>query len=522
MLRTVSLFLLIFVACVSCQTSPHGKVAQELRLNIGANPPTVDPGKARDLLSINLIHMLFEGLTRLDANEKPQLALATFLEISEDMKTYTFTLRKTRWSSGEHLTADDFVYAWRRVLNPAFPSDYANQLYVIKNGRAVKEGKVALEDLGVKAVDPLTLQVELETPTPYFLELLTFPVFFPISEELDRKNPHWAEKSDTFVNNGPFSLKHWRHEDEIILGKNQWYWDDKSVFLEKVSMCMVENDTELRMYEKGELDWAGSPFTSIPPEALQDLQRKGVVKTRSFSGSYFLRVNTTHDHLKRASFRKALSSATNRSAITDQVLQGGESPAIGLVPAKLGLHEVPRRLEEDIVKARSLFEASTDNQNVVLTLIYPKCDQNHLVVQVLQEQWRKSLGIQLKLEALDKKVFFSRLSKMDYELALCRWLADFNDPINFLDILKTKRVGTNNTGWENAAYTKLLERSFSCPERNDRFAVLAKAEKIMLDEMPIIPLYDANMLYLHREHVKDVSISSMGYMNLKRAFIAYD
>lgn len=512
-----SLFLAsLFSGCEPAPKEPAGKL---FRANIPGNPHTLDPAKASDTTAHNVIRLLFEGLMRIGPNDKPTFALASSVEISEDMKTYTFELKKSNWSNGDPVTAHDFVYGWRRILSPSFPSDSADALYVVKNALKIKQGKLPQQSLGVSAVDSHTLLVELERPVPNLFELLCYSPFLPINEKADRANPHWADKERTYVSNGPFCLVAWRPDDCIELRKNTAFWDADKVYLSHVFFSMVDADTEFRMYEKGELDWAGSPLSSIPADALSDLRKKGLVTSQPFTGSQFLRVNTRVEQLQDPTLRKAISFAINREEITNEALQGGQTPAFGLVPAKMGLQQAPYFEDGDLERAQALFQKVSHQVVAPISLIYCRSNRNHVVAQVLQEQLRKGLGLQLKLEALDSKVYYSKMAQGDYDMALCNWVADYNDPMNFLEILKSKETGSNRTGWENQRYAELLEESYTQTDPAARFATLAKAEQVMLDEMPIIPLYDLNMLYMHKPHVKNVYISSMGNMELRWASV---
>ena len=217
MRRTLIYTIILAAFGFGCQSpskkSQLDQPSQVIRISIGDEPQTLDPRSYLNCATI--LRMLFEGLTRVNSQEKAELALADSVEISIDLKTYTFHLRSSVWSNGDPLTASDFIYAWKKTLSPNFPSDTAFQLYVIKNAKAAKEGKASLDAVGIKAVDEHTLMVELENPTPYFLELAAFPAFFPVNRTLDEKNPSWAQNASTFVGNGPFQLSEWEHTDRM-------------------------------------------------------------------------------------------------------------------------------------------------------------------------------------------------------------------------------------------------------------------------------------------------------------------
>src|SRR5690242_3813247 len=226
------IYLCIAVCIVGCQ-SPQKSIGQRstLRLNIENDPNTLDPRKARDLHSQALARLFFEGLTRVGKNGKAELALAESVSYSGDATQYTFHLKDAYWSNGDSVTAYDFIHAWKTLLDPAFPSDVAFQLYPIKNAKAAKEGRVASEAIGVRALDNKTLQIDLEYPVPYFLELVAIPAFFPINSHVDRIVPKWADQPSSYVCNGPFRLKEWKHNACITASKNDAYWDAPSVKL---------------------------------------------------------------------------------------------------------------------------------------------------------------------------------------------------------------------------------------------------------------------------------------------------
>ncbi len=517
---------LLLLMGVGCQSQPHKEKdssAKTVRINIKDEPQSLDPRKVRSLHAVTIVRMLFEGLTRVNLHDKPELALADSMHVSSDLKTYTFSLRESVWSNGDPVTASDFVETWKKTLSPEFPSDTAFNLYAIKNAQAIKEGKAECSTLGARAIDERTLQIELEYPVPYFLELLASPPFFAVNTKVDELNGSWAQNAETFVGNGPFILKEWKHQDGITVDKNARFWDASSVEIERLQMAMLQEGVELKMFEKNELDWAGSPLSTIPVDAIASLKGSDPFKTKEMLATYFVRVNTAKEPLSHPSLRKAFAYAVNRRAVVDHVTQGNQIPATGLVPPSLGLQQTPFFNDNAVEEAKQLFEESltamgvTRDQLPEISLMYRAGERNHLIAQTLQEQWFKAFGIWVKLESLEAKIFFSRLSKQDYFLCTADWVADFADPINFLEVFKYKSSGTNNTCWENAAYIDLLERSTVAADSNVRKQLLMQSEKILIDEMPIIPIFYFTMLYLNQPELKSVALSSMGMIDFRWA-----
>jgi oligopeptide transport system substrate-binding protein len=520
----VSLFCLL-CSCSSTDSSLGKGALSTLRINIGEDPSTLDPRKSRSLCDRTLMNMLYEGLTRTNREEKVEPALAQVIEVSSDLMTYTFYLRNAKWTNGLPIKASDFAYAWKKILDPKFPSDNASQLYPIKNAKLVKQGTLALSDLGLEIIDDQTLKVTLEQPTPYFLELTSFPAFFPVCEAVDRENPHWAEKESASVSCGPFRLEKWKHNDELQVVKNESYWDAGSVKLLKIVMYMVKEDTELKMFEKKELEWVGSPLSHIPVDALKNFGREQGLKSKAMLGTYFFRVNTEKAALNNGNIRKALAIAIDRQSIVDHILQGDQKPATGLVPASMGLQSNPYFLDHDTEEARRLFQKGLTEIGMTvdsfpsITLIFPTAEKSSLIAQAVQQQWAETLGITLHIQSLERKVYFDILSKQNYDIAVGSWVADFNDPINFLEVFKFKTSGTNNTSWANSEYTRLLDESAALSDPEERRAILAQSEDLLMKEMPIIPIFYYNMLFANQSYVKEMVLSSMGNLDFKWAHL---
>ena len=466
-----------------------------------------------------------EGLTRVNPSEKIDLALAESVDTSADLKTYTFHLKDSAWSNGDPVTASDFAYAWKKMLSPDFPSDTAFHLYVIKNAKAAKEGKVTLEEIGVRALDEKTLVVELQNPTPYFLELTAFPAFFPVNQKIDEKNPSWAQNASTYVCNGPFQLDDWKHQNRLRIRKNTKYWDAQSVKMTSIELQMLHEETELKLFEKNDLDWAGSPLSILPIEAIKTLRNDNSLKTKELLGTYFIRTNTERPPFNHPSIRKAFALAMNRRAIVDHVTQGNQIPATGLVPISLKLQKEPYFQDADLQNARKLFEEGLEALNMKkeelpeICLIYRADERNHLIAQAVQQQWFEAFGMRVKLEQIEGKVYFDRISKQNYHMASGSWIADFADPINFLEVFKYKNSGSNNTCWESSRFVELLDKSSQLADQEQRFDILAQSEQILMEEMPIIPIFYYTMLYVNQPSLKDVVLSSMGQIDFKWASI---
>jgi oligopeptide transport system substrate-binding protein len=467
--------------------------------------------------------MLFDGLTRIGRDGKVELALAEHVDVSDDGCTYRFFLREATWSSGQPVTAADFVYAWRTVLSPDFLTPQASFLYVIKNGRLAKEGKVDPSSIGVIAVSDHLLEVVLEYPVPHFLELLAQPVFFPVCAEVDRTTPHWASSPSLYVSCGPFRLAAWSHSGEIVVKKNPLYWDASSVKLSQIDLVMVGELSELQMYENRQLDWAGSPLSVLPIDALDHLKGSRELNVKPFLATYFFRCNVQRFPLHHLLMRKALSLAIRREEITEYVLCGGQMPAWGLAPPAMGIEAQSVSGNSRECFEEALREMGVDKEACpAITLIYIAGGKNHPIAQTVQRQWEEALGIEVRLEPLERKVYLDRLSRGDYMLAASSWTADFDDPLTFFEVFKFASGGTNNTGWENSDYRHILDKAVTVADPVERNRLLAACHAILAEELPVIPVFHYTQLYVKSERVRDVALTNLGSIDFKWAYLDSD
>lgn len=521
MIRIVLFFSVLLMAC-SKKEAPLAK--QIARISIQSEPSSLDPRKARDLDSGVILRMLFEGLMRSSKDCGVEPGIAASVNISEDGLKYVFHLRNTKWSDGTPLKATDFLFAWKSILDPQFATDSAYHFYPIKNARKVKLGEVPLSDLGVQVLDSQTLMVELEQPTPYFLELLTMPPFFPVPETLVMNYPNWAQEASTMVSNGPFQMDLWNHADQLTFKKNQLYWESEVVCLNGIDLCVASSDTGLRMFEENKLDWMGSPLSMIPTDAISSLKTAEKLKSSSFLATGFCRLNVLskigekENPLSKVQFRRALSLSLDRSSIVNHLLRGGQTIATSLVPIDMGLSTKGYFSDNSLDDALELLnQVREETPFPPIVISYYNNERNTLIAQVLQRQWQERLGIRVEIEAIEPKVYFQRISRKEFQIAIGSWTADFNDPINFLEVFKFKDNGTNNTGWENAEYIDLLNQSGLCRDLQERKQILRKAEEILMEEMPIIPIYQFALNYVKNSALMGVSLSPQGHLDLRTA-----
>lgn len=366
-MKTLFLLFLTSVLCTGCNSDVEKTAKQNtLNLSIIEDPHSLDPRIVRMIRDLSLVKQLFDGLTRIDRNGDPQPAVAEMIEISEDGLTYTFHLRDVKWSNGDPVLASDFVYAWSTVLSPDFPTDYAHMLYPIKNGKLIKEGKCALDSLGARACDDKTLVVQLENPTPYFLELLAFPTSFPVSARVATKDSKWAlPPGDRFVSNGPFSIATWMPDNTLVLKKSETYWEKEQVKLDGICLSVIpDNTTESYLYEKGELDWLGQPLSNnISSELLSELKKSGQLNSYSVAGTYWLKYNTGRLPFNDKTIRQAFAYAISREKIISHILRGSQKSAQGVLPPCMSLQS-PLFEDENIPLAQKLFKEYLDQKGL--------------------------------------------------------------------------------------------------------------------------------------------------------------
>lgn len=533
MKRWIALGLVFSFLLVGCtkKNKTYRPTTQEIRLNLHSEPPTLDPRKATDTVSVSVLNLCFEGLTRVDPNGNVILAVAERIEVSPDKKRYTFFLRDAKWSDGRNVTAYDFEISWKTILNPTFPCEFASDLYIIRNAKAARSNLCRSEEIGVRALNEKILQVDLEHPVPYFLSALGTHTFFPTPAHITTLYPNWTEEH--YVGNGPFLLKEWKHLDSMLLQKNLQYWDQENTKLEQVKFTLIEDETtELSMYENGELDWAGYPLSNLPTEAVPSLEKQGALQTFDISGTYFYIFNTKEFPFTNANIRRAFSLAINRLSITTNVTQLGQTPAMGLIPPAMGpavaQEFTPLFKDNDLEEAKRCFELGlkelgiTAEQLPPIRLSYNTNVGHHKIAQAIQEQWHEALGIQVKLENKEWKVFLDEINHRKFQVARMGGLANVNDPSTFLDHYRYLSNGNNMSQWNHPKFTSLLDEADITAEEPKRLALLREAEKILIDEMPIAPIYFYKGVYLNKPYVKGIHISELNHLDLKWAYMEID
>ncbi|AIE60164.1 peptide ABC transporter substrate-binding protein [Bacillus methanolicus] len=492
--------------------------------NNGQEPTSFDPPMGFDSVSYNALNNLMEGLTRLNADHKPEPATAEKWDVSKDGKTYTFHIRENaKWSNGDPVTAKDFEFAWKRLLDPKTGSAAAFLGYFIEGAEAFNTGKGSADDVKVKAIDDKTLQVTLTSPQAYFLSVITNPAFFPINEKVAKKNPKWFAEADTFVGNGPFTLSEWVHDSHFVMKKNPYYWDKDTVKLDKVKWAEVSDpNTEYQMFQNGELD-----TSDVPADLSDKLFAEGKAKVEDQAGTYFYRFNVTKEPFQNKNIRKAFALAVDQKQIVDYVTKNKEKPAYGFVsygfkdPSGNDFREKNGDLlKTNIKEAKALLKKGMEEEGYKklppITLTYSTDETHKKIAEALQQMWKENLGVDVKLANMEWNVFVEDQKALKLQLSRSSFLADYPDPINFLENFQTGHT-MNRTGWSNAEYDKLIQEAKKESDETKRFDLMYKAEKILLDEAPIFGVHFYNHVYLQNDKVTGVVRHPVGYLELKWA-----
>ncbi len=501
---------------------------QVLNVNIKSEPPSLHPGMSTDTTSSAVLYQVFEGLTRVDQEEEIVPGMAESWDISEDELTYTFKLREdATWTNGDPVTASDFEYAWKWVLDPENPdADYAYQLYPIKGAEDAKENGGSLDDVGITVEDDQTLVVELEQPTEYFLELTAFYTYYPINEEVTTANEDWSlDAGEDYVSNGPFKLVDWAHKDSITIEKNEDYWDADTVKLETINMNMIEEEsTELQLFQNGDLDWVGDPTGSVPLAAIKSMKENDELEITDRGGLYYYTFNHDEEPFNNENIRKAFALAMDRQSIVDNVTQGEQKPAMALVPPSMfEENEEGYFKDNDVEKAKEHLEKGLEEMGLdelpTVHLSYNTDEGHAAIAQAAQEMWKTNLEVDVELSNEEWAVYLDSLGEGDYQVGRIGWIADFNDAINFLEIFESTG-GNNYTNWENDEYKELIKESRTELDSDKRRDILREAEELFMDQMVINPVYFYTNLYAHQDNVKNITVSPIGTIQYKWGYIA--
>ncbi len=493
----LSLLFVLSFFLFSCSREPID-LGNTLHKGNGAEPQTLDPHRAEGVPASNILRDLYEGLTEVNSNGQPILAAATHYTLSKDQKTYTFHLRQTAtWSNGDPVTADDFVYGFQRSVDPNTGSKYSLTLAPIKHVTAIIEGQAPVESIGVKAIDRYTLEITLENPTPYFLDLLTHSTAYPVHKSSIDQHGTDFTKPGNLVSNGAYQLDEWVIQSHITLSRNPLYWNNNETAIDKVVYHAIQEPaSELKKYRAGELDWT----SSIPTTQINWIKKKlsSELYISPYLGCYYYGLNVTKAPFKdNVNLRAALSAAIDRQVIVDNISKSGEIPAYSFVPPGVNNYQERPLMfkfydrDLQIRTARKYYAEAgySIDTPLELEIRYNTLDGHKRIALAISQMWKEVLGIKTTLVNEEWKVYLeTRKQKQKTQVFRAGWIGDYNDAFTFLELLHSKH-GINDSGYSNPAYDALLAKATETADSLERKRILSQAEYTMLADHPIIPIY---------------------------------
>ncbi len=489
------LFSLLAFALGSC--GPVSDRADFVIIN-GAEPESLDPALITGQAECRITNSLFEGLTATDASGTPQPGMAERWEISGDGLTYTFYLRKNaRWSNGDPLTSADFLNSWRRTLLPATASEYSYQLHYIKNAKAFNEGTLSdFTQVGLRAPDPWTFEVTLNSPTPFWLDLCAFTTLLPVhipSVEAAARSGESFIKPGKLITNGAYILKAWRLADRIRLEKNPLYWNTAKVGMQTIDILPTDKPMNaFNLYATGAADMVIDKGLA-PATLMEQLKKRPDFHSAPLLGNYFIRFNSSRKPFNDPRVRLAFSLVVDKPYLCEKITRAGEVPADSFVPHNTAGYQPPPGLARDPERARKLLAEAGFPGGTGFPIMYylykSGADIDANIAVELQATFNRELGVNIQLAQQEWKVYLNSLSNLDYDLCRSSWIGDYKDANTFMDMFVTGG-GNNQTGWSNKTYDQLIAAAGKELDSQKRFELFRQAERILVsDQATICPLF---------------------------------
>ncbi|WP_185939277.1 peptide pheromone-binding protein TraC [Enterococcus faecalis] len=493
---------------------------QVATLTAGTPVQSLDPATAVDQTSITLLANVMEGLYRLDEKNQPQPALAAGQpKVSNDGKTYTIVIRDgAKWSDGTPITAEDFVVAWQRVVDPETTSPNVELFSTIKNAKEIISGKQPKENLGVKSNGEQTLIIELEEPTPYFTDLLALTAYFPVQQKAIKENgKNYGTSQKSIKTNGAYDLTNLDGvgtSDKWTIAKNEKYWDKKNVSMKKINFQVVkEINTGINLYNDGQLD-----DTPLAGEYAKQYKKDKEYSTTLMANTMFLEMNQTGENklLKNKNVRKAISYAIDRDSLVEKLLDNGSIPSVGVVPEKMAYNPKTKKdfaneklVEFNKKQASTYWETAKSNDKVSekleLDILVGDGEFEKKAGEFLQSQLEENLeGLKVNITPVPANVLMERLTKKDFAISLSGWQADYADPISFLANFETNSP-LNHGGYSNKNYDELIKDTSS-----KRWQELKKAEKLVIDDAGVVPVFQVGIARLQKNTISNLMIHPVG------------
>ncbi|HFK1683766.1 TPA: peptide ABC transporter substrate-binding protein [Bacillus tropicus] len=524
---------LLLTACNNKENKSDKEAKKQvLNVTVSEEIPSLDTAKTMDGTSAHVMQNLFEGLYILNDQDQPIPAVAKSFKRSEDGKKYTFDLRKdAKWSNGDNVTANDFIFAWKRAINHETASQYAYMLFYVKNAKEINKGTMPLDALGVKAINDYKLEVELEQPIPYFLQLLALPIYLPQHESfLKEQGKNYALEPSNLIYNGPFVLEKWKHEQEFQLKKNATYWDQKKVKLDEINFQIVKDTmTVVNLYEAGDLD-----RVPINSQFVDKYKRSKELHMSSEPGIAMLRFNEQNNALANKKVRQSISLALNKEELVAHFINNGAKPASGLVPAGHINEETGKDFRKesgnlssyDLQNAKKIWDEAKKElgvEQVKLEFLTFEQDNAKRMAEYIKgdlEKTLQGLTIQIKQQPFKQKLQLEQTG--DYDISMANWGPDYKDPISYLELFTTGNLN-NKMNYSNLHYDELIKKAKTdfVLEPEKRWGALLEAEQVLLEDAAVAPLYQMGSAYVQKGYVKGIEKHQFGGIyTYKNAYIA--
>ncbi|PEC82573.1 peptide ABC transporter substrate-binding protein [Bacillus cereus] len=505
---------------------------QVLNVTVSEEIPSLDTAKTMDGTSAHVMQNIFEGLYVLDDQDQPIPAVAKSFKRSEDGKKYTFELRKdAKWSNGDNVTAHDFMFAWKRAITPETASQYASMLFYVKNAKEINKGTMPLDALGVKVINDYKLEVELEQPIPYFLQLLALPIYLPQHESfLKEQGKNYALEPSNLIYNGPFVLEKWKHEQEFQLKKNATYWNQKKVKLDEINFQIVKDTmTAVNLYEAGNLD-----RVPINSQFVDKYKGSKELHMSSDPGIAMLRFNEQNNALANKKVRQSISFALNKEDFVAHFINNGAKSASGLVPFGHVDEETGKDFRKengdlssyDLQNAKKIWEEAKKElgvEQVNLEFLTFEQDNAKRMAEYIKGDLEKNLQgltIQIKQQPFKQKLQLEQTG--NYDITMANWGPDYKDPISYLELFTTGNPN-NKMSYSNSHYDELIKKAKTdfVLEPEKRWGVLLEAEQVLLEDAAVAPLYHIGSAYVQKDYVKGIEKHQFGGVyTYKNAYIA--
>ena len=516
-MKKIFLILTLLVFALSCgKKSGSGST---FTLNIVTEPSSIDPQITTDIPGGTVDELILEGLLRKDKTGKSVAGIAQKWEKSKDGLVWTFHLRDgVKWSNGDPVTANDFKAGWIRGLNPDTAGSNASMLFVIKNGEKYNAKKVSENEVGIKVIDDKTLQVTLESPIPYFDDLVTFKSFMPLNQKFynKAKDKYFTEAEYT-ISNGPYTLEKWTHDSELKFKKNPNYWDGANVKTDNVELKIIATDSAVNAFKNKEVD-----VTAVTFEQAKEFAGKPELVKANDGGIYYLLFNTKENVFKNAKVRRAITMAINKEELVNKVLEGSEKLTKTFTPSGIGLNGVSKDFPAEVATDQPKFNAAEAKKLLAeglkeeglselprFEILFNDTGSRKAIAEYIQESLRNNLGANVELDMVSGKERIERTKKRDYQISLQNWTGDFLDPITYLDLFDS--TNANNRGdFKNVKYDELTKTVKSSADPKVRVPAMIEMEKLISEEQPVTILFQKQKLYLVNPKVKNLGFVSIG------------